>query len=159
MLCQITFVFCVAHLKSVEFASTLLALHRSGGFLLLLLVPARVIVGFFNPLPPALPSGMQPWQVLSARTVHVLLLIVLFAQAAIGTIMAGARGDKISFFSAYFEVPAFASYDPDFADSLLVLHDTLAALLIGLPVRPSGRCSISRARAAPLDPAEDASTC
>ena len=68
---------------------------------------------------------------LSARAVHVLLLIVLFAQAALGTIMAGARGDTISVLGL-FEVPAFAAYDPDFADSLLVLHDTLAVLLIGL---------------------------
>ena len=120
VLCQITFVFCVAHLKSVEFASTLLALHRSGGFLLLLLVPARIIVGFWIHTPP-LPSGMQPWQVLSARAVHVLLLIVLFAQAAVGTIMAGARGDTISVLGL-FEVPAFAAYDPDFADSLLAIR-------------------------------------
>lgn len=130
LLCQITFVLCVAHLKSVEFASALLAFHRTGGFLLLLLVPARIIVGFWI-RPPALPDGMQPWQVISARSVHVLLLVVLFAQAGVGTVMAGARGDAISLFGL-FEVPALASYDPDFADTLLVLHDILAVLLIGL---------------------------
>ena len=47
VLSQFAFILCVAHLQSFEFANVLLACHRNFGLLILLLVAARVLVGFW----------------------------------------------------------------------------------------------------------------
>ena len=126
---QITLIFCLRRLESFEFANVVLGWHRTCGFIILLLVLARFGARLWVKAPP--PHKVPPWQAWAARLVHALMYAILLAQPLIGIVMAGARGDSISFLGL-FDLPAIAEYDPDFADWLLVAHGWLAIVLPGL---------------------------
>lgn len=127
---QITLIFCLRRLESFEFANVVLGWHRTCGFIILLLVLARFGAALWVEAPPA-HKGVAPWQAWGARLVHALMYAILLVQPLIGIVMAGARGDSVSFLGL-FDLPAVTEYDPDFADWLLVLHARLAIVLAGL---------------------------
>src|SRR5258706_5158634 len=130
VLSQYAFILCVSHLLSFEFANILLACHRNAGLLILLLVPTRIVVGFWVQ-PPSPPAGLKPWQIWSARIVHWTLPALLMAQSATGIAMSGARGDTIVFLGLL-PLPEFVAYDPELSDRLLVAHAVIATLVFGL---------------------------
>src|SRR5262249_1554672 len=101
---QITFIFFVHRLQSVEFANLVLGWHRLCGLSIVLLVLLRACVAF-RVRAPALPKPMSAGQAWLARIVHGALYLTLIAQPVIGFAMSGARGDSVSVIGL-FELPA-----------------------------------------------------
>ena len=127
---QLTFVLCIQHLQSYEFAAAVLSWHRAVGFLVLVLISLRIMAAAWY-RPPALPAKTPKPQIWAARIVHFALITTLLAQPIIGIFMAGARGDAVSVLGL-FELPTPVGYDPELADTLYVTHSFLAYALMGL---------------------------
>ena len=126
---QFTFILCTSRFQSFEFANTVLAWHRVCGLILVVLIITRIAARFWAPAPRL--WRMPLLQACAAHFIHGAMLAVLVALAAVGIVMAGARGDTVSIFGL-FDVPAVIDYDPDLSDRLLIVHGWLAATLAGL---------------------------
>ncbi len=125
---QLSFILLLKHFKSIEFGQAVLQGHRAVGFLLLLAVVARALMALRYKVPKP-DYEMADWQKWAARVVHFGLLICVVLQTVAGLILAGARGDTVSFLGVV-DLPALTGYNPDFADLVLVFHSGVAALLM-----------------------------
>jgi cytochrome b561 len=83
---------------------TLISLHFSFGVLIFLVAIVRLSWRTSHGEPPP-PEGMPLWQVFSARLVHWLLYLLIFALPIFGWLNASWRGMPVSLFGL-FEVPA-----------------------------------------------------
>lgn len=83
------------------------ALHKSLGILLFLVVAARLAWRLANPSPR--PLG-RPWERRAAAVVHGLLYLLLFATMIAGYLISTADGRPINVFG-WFEVPATLTGD------------------------------------------------
>jgi cytochrome b561 len=75
----------------------LINLHFSLGVLLLFVATARLAWRWTHPEPTPL-DGIPPWQMHSARVVHVLLYVLLFALPILGWMNASWRGFDVNCF-------------------------------------------------------------
>jgi cytochrome b561 len=115
--------------------TTLISIHFSIGIVIIAVVVVRlfwrVIYGEPAPL-----DGVPPWQVQSARTVHWLLYILLFAVPILGWINASWRGMPIVLFGV--ELPKLvATRAPGFGwtgDVHSLLANYVMLTLVGLHV-------------------------
>jgi cytochrome b561 len=101
--------------------------HKLIGFLILLLVVARLVYRFRNGAPPDEPT-LEWWQKLASHFTHwglYLLLLVIPILGWLGVSMYGAR----SIFGL-FSLPAMASENQDRAALVFMLHKYAAFLLI-----------------------------
>ena len=71
--------------------STLLAIHKPLGLMLLVLLVLRVLVRLRN-APPPLPADLPQWQRLGAGASHVLLYGLMLVLPLVGWTMQGAAG-------------------------------------------------------------------
>ena len=130
IIAQLSFIFLFKMFKSIEFGGLILDVHRTAGFLILLVIITRLILVPFVKAPKSV-SGTPGWQKLSAHIVHFLMIVVLVAQPILGIVLAWYRGDTISFFGL-FQIPPMLEYDPVKADQYFGLHTFLGVSLLGL---------------------------
>jgi cytochrome b561 len=108
------------------------ATHASLGLLILLLVSVRLAAVWRGGRPrvtPALPA----WQAFAARTVHVLLYLLMIAMPILGWLLFNARGGDAPFFGL--ELPALIGEDEALGKRLRAIHGWIGSLgyaLIGL---------------------------
>jgi cytochrome b561 len=94
---QFTIAWTMPHIGRNTVPGTLINLHFSLGVLLLVVAAARLGWRWTHPEPAPL-DGVPPWQVQSARVVHVLLYVLLFVLPILGWMNASWRGFDVSFF-------------------------------------------------------------
>lgn len=78
--------------------STIAALHKSMGLLLLLLMTIRLLWKLANPT-PADPPGTPAWQALAAKLTHWALYAAVYFQLTMGILVSGQR--PIAFFGLF----------------------------------------------------------
>ncbi len=97
---QFTIGWTMPHIGRNTVPGTLINLHFSLGMLLLIVAVARLAWRWTHPEPPP-HAGIPPWQVRSARVVHVLLYVLLFVLPILGWINASWRGFEVSIFGVF----------------------------------------------------------
>jgi len=97
---QFTLGWTMPHIGRNTVPERLINLHFSLGVLLLLVAAVRLAWRATHPEPAPL-DGVPPWQVQSARVVHVLLYVLLFVLPILGWINASWRGFDVSFFGLF----------------------------------------------------------
>lgn len=107
-------------------------LHEAFGFLVLLLVLARLAYRITH-RPPPLPSSVPPWQRVAAEVVHVALYVLLIAQPIAGWLGANAFGASVSVFGL-FDLPALVAKSDALADRILTVHTYIGFTIAGLLV-------------------------
>jgi cytochrome b561 len=92
---QIALMLAMHQMQSLEMGRAILALHRTCGVAILLVVLARIFAQAWV-RPPAAPKGLPGWQTLTAHLVHGLMILGLVLQPLLGMATAWSRGDEIS---------------------------------------------------------------
>lgn len=107
-------------------------LHRSFGFLILVLAVLRLAVRITKGWPPSHPT-LAPWQRTLSRFVHNALYVFIFAQPLIGWAGTSAFGAAIVVFGL-FELPPILPQNEAVSKVLLGIHGylglTMAAFLV-----------------------------
>lgn len=108
-----------------------LSRHKALGFVILVLVLARLAWRLVNPAPP-MPGSMPRWERRIARATHWLLYALLLAAPVAGWMHADAAGLGVNVFGL-FTLPGLVAKNPQlsewFHDAHVVLVATLAVLL------------------------------
>lgn len=100
LVCQYAVAWTMPHIGRNTVPDQLINLHFSLGTLLLFVAIARLAWRWTHPEPTPL-AGIPPWQVHSARLVHVLIYLLLFALPILGWMNASWRGFDVSFFGLF----------------------------------------------------------
>jgi len=111
--------------------STLLAIHKPLGVLLLLLWVLRLLVRW-RQAPPPLPADLPDWQRWGASCSHALLYGLMLVLPLVGWAMQGAAGYPLLL--AGWALPALVAPDPQLYAGLRLAHGYLAYLLFALIV-------------------------
>lgn len=122
----------MGQVSSGALQNTLFDLHRSFGFVILLLALARWANRLRGGTPPTFPVEPR-WQRLAAHGVHELLYLLLLAMPLLGWFGTSAYGASISVFWL-FVLPPLTGKDEGLADVVLSLHATLGLVMAGLVV-------------------------
>lgn len=109
---------------------TALALHKSFGVLVLVLVIIRLINRFRIKTPP-LPSDLPAWQHLIAKATHVLLYAGMIVMPLSGWLMQSANGVAVSVFGI-FDLPVLMSHNYEMYGLFRALHGLIAWAFFGL---------------------------
>jgi len=109
--------------------------HKLVGFVLLWVVLARIGYRLWHGKPPPEPT-LEPWQRLGSEIVHRSLYVLLVAMPLLGWL-------GISLYPAlelfgWFSLPALTSPDQELSNRVLMIHASLAWLLIALIVGHAG---------------------
>jgi cytochrome b561 len=97
LIAQFTFAWTMPHIGRDTPVTTLISLHFTFGIVALLIACVRLVWRATHKEPPSL-DGVPPWQALSARIVHGLLYVLLFAVPILGWISASWRGMPVVMF-------------------------------------------------------------
>ncbi|PZQ16121.1 MAG: cytochrome B [Ancylobacter novellus] len=111
------------------------AAHKSTGFLILVLMLARLAFRLVSPPPPPEP-GLARWQVGLSHAVHWTLYAILIVMPIVGWAGSNAFGAPVSVYGL-FTLPDIVAKDEEFSKTLFAIHETLgliAAALIALHV-------------------------
>jgi len=114
---------------SLALLSTL-ALHKSIGITILMLVVLRLVWRWLNPVPPV-PPGTPRWQQLAARVSHAALYALLIAMPLFGWAMSSARNFPVSWFGL-FTLPDFVKPGEDAYRFFHEGHEILSKVLFFL---------------------------
>jgi len=107
-----------------------IALHRSIGVTVLVLVLLRAAWRFFNPA-PALPGGTAQLVRIGAHLGHAALYLLMLAVPVFGILFTWAGGRGLSIWGLP-EIAPPTWIDPDWHDSLRALHETSANAILWL---------------------------
>lgn len=105
----------------------LLAVHKTIGIVILVLVAIRLVNRLLNP-PPPLPRDLPSWQALMARVSHIVLYGLMVALPLVGWSMLSAGGYPILIFGSL-ELPAILPHDLGVFAVLRTTHTILAFTL------------------------------
>ncbi len=105
-------------------------LHKSLGVTVLLLTGLRLVWRRISP-PPPLPPGMIAWERLAAKTSHLLLYLLLFAQPIIGILHSWAANFPVVIYG-WLTLPNLTGPDPGLKEFLEQTHNFLGWSLCGL---------------------------
>ena len=94
---QFTVAWTMPHIGRNTVPETLINLHFSIGVIILAVAIVRLIWRATHGEPTPL-DGVPPWQTATARIVHWLLYLLVFATTVSGWLFASARGWKVSWF-------------------------------------------------------------
>ena len=106
--------------------------HSMLGLSILVLVVVRLGLRLIQPTPTIMPPVVK-WKHQLATLMHVALLAFMLVMPVIGWVLLSAEGHDVMFFGL--QLPALASADSAFADSVAEVHEvigTLGYFLIGL---------------------------
>jgi cytochrome b561 len=109
------------------------SIHADIGYVILLLMAARLIWRALNPV-PAPPTDAPRWQRIAARTNHWALYLVTMVVAVLGWAHSGAHKPDYASWFGLFRVPQFTSTNKANADFYEDWHIYGAYLLIALVV-------------------------
>lgn len=104
--------------------------HRSCGVVLFVITLARLAWRWSHPPAPML-EDIPPLQRFVAHAVHMLLYVLLLAQAIVGWIGTSAFGAKITVFWL-FVLPPIVDKDKATADTFLGLHEVMGLAITAL---------------------------
>ena len=104
--------------------------HKGLGVLVLLLVVFRWCWQYFDAAPAEL-SSISPWQLKSARIVHVLMNALIIFIGVTGYLIVTAKGHALVVFD-WFAIPAVLSGIANLEDMAGEGHAVLAYVLMGL---------------------------
>lgn len=121
--------FYMAGLDFSEDKLQLYALHKSFGFLVLILVFVRVVWHLFVKKPASLPSHKK-WEKGLSHAVHGFLYVLLFAMPLTGWVMSSAGDFTIQFFG--FDVPDIVVKDKGLFDLAREAHEIIAFVIVGV---------------------------
>jgi cytochrome b561 len=118
---------------------SLMALHKSIGFTVLVLSVLRLVWRWMNPVPPP-PQGLAPWMRVSSRAMHFLFYFLIIATPLAGWLMVsvGSMGHPTSVFGLFNwpSVPILAdmtrSVGHPYHKFFNTIHIGLAWAMIGL---------------------------
>ena len=127
---QVALILVFRQLQSVEFANTVLSLHRSCGTVVWFLIVLRLAMGV-RVRAPKPPFGWPRWQTVAAQAVHWGLIAILLAQPILGVMSAWSRGDEVLALGLV-KVPALATFTDTQALTLKLLHRWTAYGLFAL---------------------------
>ncbi len=118
--------FSMSYLPSNGFKSFVISLHKSTGFLILVLMLARLVWRLNNPQPRFLGDSL----VLNyaAHVLHVVLYILLFMQPLVGILMSQSYGYPVSVFGL-FELPPIIWESQLLAHFFNQVHTVIGVLL------------------------------
>lgn len=125
----------MAHDSTIHYEG-LFTLHRTMGFLILLLVVIRLINRFTNRT-PALPDDLPVLMKLAAHLSHILLYGFMFALPVVGCAMLSAGGYPITLWGGC-HIPPLMGFHPHLWGALRCLHSLLAYGLILLIIAHIG---------------------
>ena len=105
-------------------------LHKSLGVLVLALTLLRLVWRWLSP-PPALPAGMSAWERRAARTSHLLLYLLLFAQPLTGIVHSWSANFPVVIFG-WLTLPNLTGPDQWLKEILEETHHLMGWALCGL---------------------------
>jgi cytochrome b561 len=97
LIAQFIFAWTMPHIGRNTPVTTLISLHFTFGLVILAVAVVRLIWRITHREPPP-EAGIPPWQTATARIVHWLLYVLLFAVPILGWINASYRGMPIVIF-------------------------------------------------------------
>ena len=103
-------------------------MHKSFGAIILTLIMLRLVWKLVNDS-PQLPDGTTAGEAFSAKALHWVLYILMFAQPLSGIMMSQTAGIPVSFFGL-FEFPVFLDKNPELAKTFLSIHGTVWIMLV-----------------------------
>lgn len=109
---------------------TFYAIHKSTGFLVLLLMIGRLVWRFMNPPPPSEPT-LPRWQVGASHAVHWTLYAILLVMPFLGWAGSNAFGAPVTVYGL-FTLPDLVSKDEPLSKTLLGIHGTLGLIAAAL---------------------------
>lgn len=109
--------------------NTMYSTHKFLGFVLLLLVVARLVYRLVHGTPPPEPS-LKPLQRMVAEAIHWAIYVLLISVAMLGWIGVQLFPSLLLF--DLFALPAFLSPDNALSKQIFVIHAYLAYVLLGL---------------------------
>jgi cytochrome b561 len=106
-------------------------LHKSSGFLILMMILARALWRVANS-PPTPPDGLKPWERRLERALHFGLYILVLVMIASGWLMVSASPLRLSIrLPGGFTVPDLIGPNDFVGESAKFLHKVVSKLLIG----------------------------
>jgi cytochrome b561 len=106
--------------------TVMIGMHKSFGFMILLLVVLRLLWRLANPRPRDL--GTSGIENKLGHAMHIFLYILLLTQPAVGILMSQSFGHPVSPFG-WFNMPTFVSENIRLGKMLLEVHETLWVVL------------------------------
>ena len=91
---QIALIIIMRDLQSADFARLVLAAHRQCGAMVFILALVRLALGLGFRVPKS-DAALPAWQSLAARAVHLVMLLLLLVQPALGFLVAWSRGNDV----------------------------------------------------------------
>ena len=118
--------FSLSYLPSNEFKSFVISIHKSTGFIVFLLMIARLSWRLYSPPPRDLGESL----VLNyaAHVLHIVLYILLFLQPLVGILMSQTYGYPVSVFGI-FELPQIIWKSQPLANFFSRVHTVIGVLL------------------------------
>ncbi|WP_373498282.1 cytochrome b [Desulfococcus sp.] len=120
----------VGFLPRGAFKSLVVDLHRSTGFVILVLMALRLWWRSVNPRPKDL--GPNAFENQIGRLMHIFLYILVFLQPLFGILMSQAFGSQVSVFGL-FTLPAVLPKNPAVGSVFSQMH-SITALLLAISV-------------------------
>ena len=108
----------------------LISLHLSLGALILLVMLLRLCWRLFRPV-PLRTDNVPGWQVMAARTIHLLLYALLVVMPVLGWANANSRGWDVGLFGII-PLPAIMAAHAPLGHTLGDVHTLIAYTLLGL---------------------------
>jgi cytochrome b561 len=115
-----------------------LAMHKSFGVLILMVLLLSLLWKLLNPT-PAHSKDVPAWQQTTSRLVHWLLYVLMFAQPISGVLMSQSFGYPVSFFGL-FDVPTVVGTDKELGK---LIHEAHQTIWIVLAVIASGHIAVA----------------
>ncbi len=118
--------FAISYLPSNDIQSFAISIHKSTGFIIFLLVVARLLWRFYNPQPRDLGENLVLNYV--ALVLHINLYILLLLQPLVGILMSQTYGYTVSVFGI-FELPQIIWKSQLLANFFSKVHTVVGVLL------------------------------
>ena len=117
-------------LQDMQMSLAVMALHRSFGVVLFVMMAVRLVFRFRDPV-PSIKEGIPVWQAFTARAVHYSLYAILFIAPVVGWVYTNSVGMSVTLFWLV-PLPALTGPSLELAANLLPLHKLLAFALVSL---------------------------
>jgi cytochrome b561 len=118
--------FSLSYLPSNGIKSFVISIHKSTGFIIILLMIARLLWRFYNPLPRDLGESLRLNY--AAHVLHIVLYILLLLQPLVGILVSQTFGYPVSVFGI-FELPQIIWKSQLLANFFSKVHTVIGVLL------------------------------